>query len=501
MKKLILTLLTVGLLFAGSCEDRLFTLKAMSSGAQAIRIKDVLRDISSECGISILFEDDMARRKVSKILDFINIKDYTLEDLFDFLLGENNLFYSYDPQKSLLKIAYYKTKNFNVDYINLSSMVSETKKSVILGTTSNNTANQYGGSGIGNTIGSGSYGESEGNSGEANDYTTITTKSEFTFWNSLQRQLGVLLGSVSEGKKDYKVFINKDASLVTVTGTKKELDAVSGFLNKLAERMHKQVLIEAKLIEVVYNDTQTVGIDWSKFNLTLQGNREGYKVRQDGVSINRMGIPNFFIGYNFSMTGLFDFLKKYGDVKILSNPKILTLNNQPAIINVGDQLSYRYETSGTTNIGTTGGAIGTATYAIGQSFIGITLYVIPEITDNNEIIMKINPVTSELIATKETNNSTIRNLPPDIKIKQLTSIVKVRDGQKILIGGLISKKEVHNHNKVPLLGDVPVIGRLFHSTKKDVKRSELFILIVPKIVRENDIPTIDEVQVLGKNGG
>ncbi len=490
MKRIVLIVVLASLVFAKSCDEKLFNLKSLNYTQRGVTIKDILADLAVDCDISIVFADRNARAKINKPLDFVNIKNYTLEELFDFLLGENNLFYTYKPQKRLLKIAYYQTRNFNIDYINLSSMISESKKSVILGTTSD-TDGSYD-SGVGSRgVGGSTVDNTTG--GRANDYTTITTKSEFTFWESLQKQLESLLIGV-EGKKDFKIFINKDASLVTVTGTKRELEAVERFLNKLADRMHKQVLIEAKLIEVVYNDSQTIGIDWSKFSLSLEGSREAHSLRQDGVEISNFALPNYFIGYNFSMSGLFDFLKKYGDVKVLSNPKILTLNNQPAIINVGDQISYKYETSGyTTATTTTGNPVQSYTYAIGQSFVGITLYVIPEITDSDEIIMKINPVTSELI---NDNNGTInRTLPPDMKIKQLTSIVKVKDGQKVLIGGLVSKSIKHDHNKVPVIGDIPIIGRIFHSTKKDIKKSELFIVIVPKIVKEHNIPTIDEIEI------
>ena len=478
MRVFTVVVIFITLLFGSKCDEKLFSLKALSHQGRGVTIEHILQNLALNCSISVIFEDAQSKEVIKKPLDFINIKDYTLGELLDFLLAENNLFYSYSAKKDLLKIAYYKTKTFNIDYINLSAMQSESKKSIVLGT-SGGSAETSGNS-------------EEGGGAQTNDYTTITTKSEFTFWQSLQHQLEALLSGV-DGKQNFKIFINKDASLVTVTGTKKQLEKVEHFLTTLSKRMHKQVLIEAKLIEVVYDNDQTIGIDWSKFHLAMVGSREGYKVRQDGVTINNMGVPNYFIGYNFSMDGLFNFLRKYGKVKILSNPKVLTLNNQPAIINVGDRLSYRYETSGTTNI-QGGSTVGTTTYAIGESFIGITLYVIPEITESGEIIMKINPVTSELINDRDLNSSSaIRVLPPDVKIKQLTSIVKVKDSQKILIGGLISKNYTKSDRKVPLLGSLPIVGRLFHSTRRNVHRSELFILITPKIIKEHNIPTIDDV--------
>ncbi len=498
MKKILLVFISFVWLLAHPCDTKVFNLKAYNKNGAAIRIKDVLLDLSNSCDISIIFEDKAARQKIYKPLDFVNIKDYTLEELLEFLLGENNLFYDYDPQKRVLKISYYKTKNFVIDYLNLSSMVSESRKSVSLGTQiAQNEGESSGLGGLGGYGGGETTGEQSG--GESTDYTTITTKSEFTFWTNLERQLNALLLGVS-GKKDFTIFINKDASLITVTGTKRELEKVQQFIDRLTERMHKQVLIEAKLIEVTYNDSQTYGIDWSQFAMDTTGRLYGQKERRDGVTTGRLSVPNYFIGYNFNVQGLFDFLKRYGDVKVLSNPKILTLNNQPAIINVGDQISYRYQT-GSITYTTTGNPAASNTYAIGSSFIGITLYVIPEITENNEIIMKINPVTSELLRDQNASGSALnydRTLPPDVKIKQITSIVKVKDGQKVLIGGLISKDYSNQNNKVPILGDVPVIGRLFHSTKKSKKRSELFILIMPKIVKEHNMPTIDELKIFGE---
>lgn len=475
--------------WTAECDNQLFSLKAMSTDGRGITIQDILIDLSNRCDISILFEDKEAQKAIKKPLNFINIHNYTLHELLDFILAKQNLFYSYDAQKHILSIAYYKTKNFNIDYINLTSMTSESRKSITLGSS---------GTDIGTTdVTNSTMTEGESGSNSATDYTTITTTSQFTFWESLKKQLHTLLSGISH-KKDYEIFINQDASLVTVRGTRKELDAVRRFLDTLTKRMHKQVLIEAKLIEVTYNDDQTTGIDWSKFALQVNGTSDAYRRRQEGIVTHTIAAPNYFIGYNFSMQGLFNFLKKYGTVKVLSSPKILTLNNQPAIINVGSQLSYQYTTSGTTNI-QGGSTVGTQTYAIGQTFVGITLYVIPEITDDNHIIMKINPVTSELISDSKTG--AVRTLPPDTKIKQLTSIVKVADRQKILIGGLVSQNSIVGENKVPVLGDTPILGKLFHSTKKSLKKNELFILITPKIIHQDNMPTLDEAALLGGHGG
>ena len=257
------------------------------------------------------------------------------------------------------------------------------------------------------------------------------------------------------------------------------------FLNLLMQRMHKQVLIEVKLIELVYNDSHSTGIDWSQLNVSLSGVLDG-TAGTVGNTLNN----SYKIAYNFSTSNFFKYLNKFGDVKVMSNPKILTMNNQPAVVNVGQQLSYKYQTG---SVGTTGGtAASTSTFSLGSTFIGITLYVIPEITNNNEIIMSINPVVSSL-ATDNIPNANVREIPPDTKIKQMTSIVKVKDGQKVLIGGLISATKGVNTTKIPLLGDIPIFNSIFSYKNNKKTRTEMFVLITPRIVKNSSMPTIDDV--------
>ncbi len=492
MRILIFTILFIYLNVnaANICENRLFSLSAYSGDSKrGISVEDVLKDLSMQCGLTISFEDKKSKDAIKKKLDFINIQNYTFDEFIDFLFDESNLFYKYDKTKNIIKVSYYKSETFNIDYINVSELSSESSKSINTGS-GGGVSNSYGSTATTSSYGTGTTNSRYGSSGGTSaDYTKIVTKSEFTFWKSLRESIEKLLS----GSKDYKLFINKDASLLTVRANKKDLENIRKFLDSLMKKMHKQVLIEAKIIEVVYNDNYTKGIDWSKFNLSLSGSISGFDTKLNGTTFSNLTKPDYYIGYNFSTEGLINFLKTYGDVNILSNPKVLTLNNQPAVINVGEQLSYKYQTGGISYT-TTGTPVGTTTYSLGSTFVGITLYVIPEVSSQDSIIMKINPVISELIENQELN-TTQRELPPDIKIKQMTSIVKVKDGQKVLIGGLISLMESKYHKKVPILGDLPLLGRAFHSTQDIKKRSELFILLVPKIVKSSNMPTIDEVKI------
>ena len=192
------------------------------------------------------------------------------------------------------------------------------------------------------------------------------------------------------------------------------------------------------------------------------------------------------------MEGMINFLKTQGDVKIVSNPKIMTLNNQPAVINVGTEVNYRYQTESTTDLSSDSGNTATS-YENDSTFVGVTLDITPQVTENSSIILKINPIVSELVDAdnKHVDENGIPILAPDIKIKQLSSIVKVKDGEKVVIGGLIGKKESVKDTSVPGLSSIPFLGKAFQSSADVSAKGELIIVIIPHIVDGKHNPDLD----------
>lgn len=486
------------------CTDKRFSLNAYQSRGSELSLLDLVRDVAKTCHISVVFEDRRTKERLSQPLDMVNIKDFTLPQLFAFIFDDHNLFYTYNENEKVLRVAYTKTVNFNIDYINISQLTTTSSKSITVGPgttmgTGTGTSGGYGMTGTtGMTGGTTGIGMSGGmgmmGSGSNTDYTNVRATSTFTFWDQLKDHIEQIM-QIEDGDNGQigKTIVNRDAAVVSVTGTKRQIESVKRYLDKLEQRMHAQVMIEAYLIELTYNDYNTTGVNWSDLSLSLSGNYAN--------SYNNMGIPHpvYSFGVNFNPMGLIDFLNRYGNVEVLSNPKVLTLNNQPAVINVGKQLSYLYSSG---SIGTTSAGIPTSatTNTLGSVFVGLTLNIIPELTDDGYILMRINPVSSELIG-EDTNASSFmgsnevnanRTMPPDTRVKQMTSIVKVKDAQKVLIGGLIEKKNFTVDNKVPVLGDIPLIGRLFHGSKLSTRKSELFILITPKLIRQDVFPTIDD---------
>jgi general secretion pathway protein D len=382
----------------------------------------------------------------------------------------------------------------------MSELTTESTKSITVGPSTNTGANNTAsGSSTSNVSTSTSGSSSSSNGGANSDYTNVRAISTFTFWDQLQQHIQQIL-QVDEEYNDTinKTLVNRDAAVVTITGTKRQIDAVQRYLSKLESRMHSQVMIEAHLIELTYNDYSSIGVNWSDFSLKLTGNYSNAYTNIPGTAN-----PVYKFGIDFNPAGMIDFLKTYGDVEVLSNPKILTLSNQPAVINVGQQLSYLYQNGSIASSDTQTAA--TTTNTLGSVFVGLTLNIIPEVTEYGYIIMRINPITSELLNESELSSSssssgsattqTQRTMPPDTRVKQMTSIVKVKDTQKVLIGGLIEKKISKDNTKVPLAGDIPLLGRLFNNNTDTVRKSELFILITPTLIKQDVFPTIDDALI------
>ena len=502
--KIILLLFLVHTLYGATvCEDQLFSLSAYKQKQKsAVEVASILKELSSTCKLSIVFNDDISKKMLHTKLDYVNINNYTFKQFLDFLFNEANLFYTYEPTKNTLEVQYLQTKTFNIDYIYLSELSSESSKSITTGAAGNANATGNGGGaagggggfggGGGGFGGGGAGGNNRGQNGgnsSSNDYTIIRSKSKFTFWDNLHNNILKLFHK----KENVRIFINKDASLLTITTTKKNLQKIDRYLTILLKKMHKQVAIEAKIIELTYDDSSSTGIDWSKLDLSLSGSITNDPGAAGATLLNR---PSYSLAYSFSTTKFLKYLKTYGDIKVLSNPKVVTMNNQPAVINVGEQLSYKFQTGSVTTTG--GTAAGTNTFSVGSTFIGVTLYVIPEVSENNEIIMKINPVVSKLAdntSTTSTSASATREIPPDTKIKQMTSIVRIKNNEKIVIGGLVSITKGGTSVKVPLLGDIPFFGSLFNYKEKIKQKTEMFIIIQPHVVTTKAMPTLRDIDL------
>jgi general secretion pathway protein D len=189
------------------------------------------------------------------------------------------------------------------------------------------------------------------------------------------------------------------------------------------------------------------------------------------------GAESVFNSATFSLSGLLNFLAQNGNVSSISNPKIVTLNNQKALIRVGDTIYYKYANEITTD--TNGNP--TASYEINSTFVGVVLDITPQISDNGVIILSISPRISSFKDINQLSDKN-REMPPDTKDNSLISVVRMKNNQTLVLGGLITDDSNIQVNGVPVLKEIPLIKYLFSSKDEISSRKELVFVITPHII-------------------
>lgn len=301
----------------------------------------------------------------------------------------------------------------------------------------------------------------------------------------------------SDGPRQY-VAINRLAGTIIVTATRKNLLNIENYLEQLKTTLNRQVMIDARIIEVQLDESLEFGIDW-KFLATTGLAQVGGGFGAVGettlsASLNSAA-PSFRIGAMRSgsntISGLLTALKTQGDVKTLSNPRINVMNGQTALLSVGR--NFNYISKVTTTSTNTVGSNPTVTYSVevGNVLSGVLLGLVPAINSKGEIKLTVTPIVSDLvdpgvqtIGTDSTNQ--VKISLPVVDLRELSTTVQMRDGEVIVIGGLIANKQDYTDKKIPVLGDIPFVGNLFTQQKKHAnKRTELIVVLKPHLI-QND---------------
>ena len=470
------------------CSYELFSI----SSAKNTKIVDFIEQLSDECGFSIIVTDPHAEKFLKTKLNKTNLKNLTIDEVLNIILTEHNL--SYTLENNLLKISYLKTKVFNIDYI-LSQRKSTGSTDVTLSSSSN--AQQGGGNSVASTQTSGAS-SSGGNNNISDTGIKIESSDEVKFWEQLDTEFQSILNRPHDIYKAPAPIINKNAGLITVTATDKQLKRFERYLKKLQDKVKLQVLIDVQLLSVTMSKGKSTGIDWKQLyalqNIKLSASTANYNnigttIPADGIitdtAATGAGASQLLtMSASGQLTEVIKFLKTQGDVTSISNPKVLTLNNQPALITAGTE--YFYKIISSTNQQGTGGGVAATTQndTVNSVFAGVLLTITPEISDDKTITLKINPSLSETTTDISQTPNTGRDMPPDLNRRQLSSVVTVKDGNRIILGGLINSKNTSDSNQVPILGSIPVLGYLFKHEEMVKTVEELVIIIEPHIIHK-----------------
>ena len=485
LKKTLMSTTVAALLLTSSlsadCTYQLFSIASV----KGTQVGEFVDQLSDECSFSVIVTDPEAEKLLTKELNKTNLKNLTIDEVLDLVLKENNLFYKLE--NNILHISYLVTKTFDIDYI------ITTRKST--GTTNVTLSSKSGVAAAGGS--GGAVDTSETSSNESESGISVETTDEVSFWNELDLELQSVLNRPEDDYSADAPIINKTAGLVTVSATPRQLSRLEEYLVTLQRKVKAQVLIDVKLLGVTLDNRHETGVDWSQlyalqnFQLTSDHllTRNVDTVTEGAIeTFGQFGKTNAHavnILGSGSINEVLKFLKTQGNVKAISNPKILTLNNQPALISVGSEFFYKIKQTNQQQSSGGGVASTLENDVVNSVFAGILLDITPEIDDNGLITLKINPSLSETRQdiTAADDGST-RDVPPDLNRRQISSVVSVQDGERVILGGLIQSKDSINENKLPILGDIPILGWLFKYEEKINTIEELVIVIEPHIIKD-----------------
>ena len=357
--------------------------------------------------------------------------------------------------------------------------------------------------------GAGSSGAGSAAGGEGgNDTAAVRMTTDTNFWQDVAESLKSLLG----GREGRNVTINAGAGVIVVRGTPGELRQINDYLRAVQVTIERQVMLEAKIIEVKLSDGSQTGVNWSLFRQVSNGGHKGsigtfgvapgVTLRNSGdlvtdaggISPNAVAVADSlgkgFYGLAFqsaSFAALMTFLETQGDVRVLSSPRIATINNQKAVLKVGrDELFVTNITTNQTSSGNT--TTSSPTVTLQPFFSGIALDVTPQIDDNGSVMLHVHPTVSVVTENqKPIDLGTLGRytLPlASSAINETDSIVRVRDGEIVAIGGLMQQDSSMDRSGVPGLSDAPLVGGLFRQKSQSRSKYELVILIKPTVVTD-----------------
>ncbi|MFH2123150.1 MAG: pilus (MSHA type) biogenesis protein MshL [Pseudomonadota bacterium] len=512
-------------------EDVVLKVGAKISSNKKVPLREIMKPLASQKKLNISWSSDVNQEA---------LVDVDIQANDDFYKAIDNLLrqidYFYEIQGSTLVIKYRETKKFHI-------AMPFSKQDFSTGTGGNLLGGDIGGEGIAKnvegtikltseknefdmwkniqsnldsilkiehtkkttTLKADSYTEAN----KTDSKTTAASKADST----LMAPEAEVVEEVTGGEENY-YLIDKPVGLITVTAPRPILNKIEAYFTSLQKEIYKQISIEAKIIEVQLLDSSSIGINWNAVlkNFNIDGAVSfGAQMADLGTNgITQVGqvFPYIFSndaedgkwdngthhGSSYDPTRLvsnvrintanFDVflnaLKTQGNTKVLSNPKISVLNGQPSMITVGQNITYidKIEVDVDADTG-----IRTYSATTARVLSGVGLALTATVLNNNEIIMNLVPVTSELegeIEYREVGEGTVGL--PVVNVREMSTTVRVKDGEMLVIGGLISDMNDEQGNFAPVVGDIPLVKYLFGYEEKIKNKRELIILLKPRII-------------------
>ena len=489
--------------------------KLYSFSVRDADVQDILLAFSRESEFNIVIDPELSGRVT------IDLKRVTMKEFLDAVLSPLGWTYSIDGRFVKIVRPQMETRLFTLNYI---STKRSGKREIYASTGGGLQTGALAGQQAGVIPGQQTaISPSSSNTG----YSNLTSVDEVDLWDEIEKGLeAIIFGSIDEktkpvnsesGKmtltrtdgKGKKLVINKSTGIILAADYPMNLNKIALFLETVEGSSQRQVTIQAKIMEVILSDAFREGINWQVIeglprfiNLAwglsdktktvgFPGGESGYFISgsSSGTSsgtLAQLPIPGTFKispfggmfifgprGTDVILTDIMQAIQEQGDVKVLSSPTISTLNNQKAIIRVGNQDVFFIT-----------GAVATQT-TVTQFIqpmtidIGIILDVTPQISEDGSIIMNIHPSVTDKLGDKLSPDG--KSTFPLLSVRETDTTVKVRNGQTIIIAGLMQEKTEETYTGVPGLKSIPLLGSLFRYKSETKRNSELVIMITPTL--------------------
>ncbi len=405
----------------------------------------------------------------------LHLRDITFHKFLEISVGKRGYFYRIEDNFLYVDLPGLETRVFHLDYLNAARQLQGQMNITGLA-----------GAASGNLI--------------PQSNTQLQTQNIVNLWADIRNSLvEIVLGkglqltaaispegsyAGNDEESGHRLIVEPNSGVIQITASRKILQDAESFLSATEASLQRQVLIEARFVEINLNNSFDAGLDWSVIPKlggvsNLGGGLPGGQAVAQALSPSsrefQMGVSND------NVTAIMTAISKHGKVNVLQSPQVSTLNNQPAVIRVARNETFfqRTETPGTPATATSPATQSVVNYMPVQQPTGVVVNLTPQISSDGTIIMAIRPsiTTIAAVATSPDGLST----SPITDIRELDTVARVRSGQTIILAGLIQERDIKEVKETPFLSKLPVVGSLFRQVREDRQKVELVILLTPFI--------------------
>lgn len=414
----------------------------------------------------------------------LNAVEQPLPAILERIANSANLRYELKDNTLSIKVDSAFLKTYSVDYLNISR---RSVGSVAVSTQISST---------------GQGADAAGGEADNSSDTIVTSITNHAFWQTLRTNLGGILGQLSSSDTgantdSENIIFNSESGTIAVRATQRQHKDIAAFLDKVQLSTQRQVLIEATIAEVNLNDSYQAGINW---NLINPDNSSGVEINQNFNDISLSTPPAISVSVSdLSLSGnqlqaTLQALETFGDVTVMSSPKVMAMNNQTALLKVVDNLIYfTVEVNiDTSAAGIGGGSLTTFETEVNTVPVGFVMSVTPYIDAGGSVILNVRPTISRVINFVRDPNPALASVDvvseiPVIQIREVESVLKVNSGDIAVIGGLMQDEVKRSNRGVPLLGKIPLIGNAFRYDNDQTSKTELVIFLKPTVIENASI--------------